>query len=100
VQIKHWLELIEKTHVLSPAFAKEVVQLANLIKGYGDTYKRGLAHYNAIIDSIVTPFLKGEMLQEYALDAILNARKAAQKDPEGETLAQTLSQITRMKDKK
>jgi indolepyruvate ferredoxin oxidoreductase beta subunit len=64
-----------------------------LIKGYGDTYRRGLGNYQRIADGIIAPALAGRMPPRKAVDAIASARVAALADPDGESLNRTLAAI-------
>ena len=73
--------------------ALEVAECARLIKGYGDTYARGLANYRSIEARVIRPALAGAIPPERAADAIASARTAALVDPEGESLAKCLAEI-------
>lgn len=94
-QIEAWLGLIVEAARLSPALAAEIAACARLIKGYGDTHKRGTDNYAAIEARIIRPVLAGRMMIEAGIDAIASARTAALVDPEGESLARTLADIER-----
>ena len=93
--VERWLTLVERTLALSPAAAREVVASAALVRGYGDTYKRGLANWVRIVDEVVEPMLAGRLPRAHFADAVLQARLAASKDPEGEALAATIAAILR-----
>lgn len=92
-EIEGWLDAIRAARPLSLDLAREIVELARLIKGYGDTYKRGLGNYRRIVADIVEPALGGRMSTKAAADAVANARVAALADPDGESLARTLAAI-------
>ncbi|MBI1204867.1 MAG: indolepyruvate oxidoreductase subunit beta family protein [Rhodopseudomonas sp.] len=94
-QLTGWLALIAEAAQRSPAFALEVVECARLIKGYGDTYTRGLHNYQTIETRIVRPALAGDIPLARAADAVASARTAALVDPEGESLARCLAEIER-----
>jgi indolepyruvate ferredoxin oxidoreductase, beta subunit len=94
--VERWLELVERTLAVDPTAAREVVATAALVRGYADTYKRGLGNWNAIMDSVVSPMLAGKLPRAQLADAVLQARLAASKDPEGEALAETLAAIGRI----
>jgi indolepyruvate ferredoxin oxidoreductase beta subunit len=66
-----------------------------LVRGYADTYKRGLASWNRIMDDVVAPGLDGRLPRGQFADAVLQARVAAQKDPEGDALSRTIEAIGR-----
>jgi len=91
--IKSWLMQIEGAAKLSLELALEVVECARLIKGYGDTWKRGRENYATIIMRVLVPAFEGRLPVHTAIDAIASARTAALADPEGESLAKTLAAI-------
>ncbi|MBO0741193.1 MAG: indolepyruvate oxidoreductase subunit beta family protein [Hyphomicrobiaceae bacterium] len=93
--VERWLNLIDRALALSPAAALEVVATAALVRGYADTYKRGLANWGRIVECIIEPMLAGQLSRALFADAVLQARLAATKDPEGEALAQTIAAIRR-----
>ena len=84
--MERWLGLVERTLAVDPAAAREVVATAALVRGYADTYKRGLANWTRIMDGVVEPMLAGRLPRAHFADAVLQARLAASKDPEGEAL--------------
>jgi indolepyruvate ferredoxin oxidoreductase beta subunit len=92
-EIERWLEQIRAASRLGGDLAREIAELARLIKGYGDTYKRGLGNYHRISDEVIAPALAGRLSPRTAADAVANARVAALADPEGETLSKTLAAI-------
>ncbi len=92
-EIERWLQQIRAAAPLSIDLAREIAECARLIKGYGDTHKRGLANYRRIADQVIAPALAGKMAPRAAADAVANARVAALADPEGETLSRTLTAI-------
>ena len=50
--------------------AREIAELARLIKGYGDTARRGIASYRRIESEIIEPALAGTLTAKVAVDAI------------------------------
>lgn len=92
-EIERWLEQIRRAQALSVELAREIAESARLIKGYGDTYKRGLDNYRRITAEVIAPALAGRMTPRKAADAVANARVAALADPDGESLARTLAAI-------
>jgi indolepyruvate ferredoxin oxidoreductase beta subunit len=78
---------------MSGAVALEVAECARLIKGYGDTFKRGLANYRTIEAQVIRPAIGGAYAPAVTADAIASARAAALHDPEGETLARCIAEI-------
>jgi indolepyruvate ferredoxin oxidoreductase beta subunit len=91
--IESWLALIVAAAKLSGDLALEVTECARLIKGYGDTWKRGAANYATIEARVIRPVLEGRMPVRAGIDAIASARTAALVDPEGESLAKALAAI-------
>ena len=78
---------------LSGVLAIEIAECARLIKGYGDTHKRGSDNYRVIVSQVIEPALAGQIPLCQATDAIASARTAALLDPDGEALAKCLSTI-------
>jgi len=91
--IESWLGLIVAAATFSPDLALEVAECARLIKGYGDTHKRGSDNYRVIEERVIRPVLAGHYPVRQGIDAIASARTAALKDPEGESLARCLAEI-------
>ena len=92
-EIEQWLAQIHAAAPLSIDLAREIAESARLIKGYGDTYRRGLQNYRRIAREVITPALAGRMIPRAATDAVANARVAALADPDGESLSKTLTAI-------
>jgi indolepyruvate ferredoxin oxidoreductase beta subunit len=91
--IEAWLRLIVQAVPLSVELALEITECARLIKGYGDTHKRGTNSYRLIERELILPALAGAMPPRQVAEAIANARTAALLDPEGEALAKCLADI-------
>jgi indolepyruvate ferredoxin oxidoreductase beta subunit len=91
--IEEWLALVAEAATHSPALALEVAECARLLKGYGDTLKRGRTNYHLIETRIIRPVLTGTVPLPGAIDAIASARAAALLDPDGEGLAICLAEI-------
>jgi indolepyruvate ferredoxin oxidoreductase beta subunit len=91
--IEAWLALIVEAARLSGDLAREIAECARLIKGYGDTWKRGCANYQLIEARVMKPALAGRIPLHQAIDAIASARAAALADPEGDALARCLAEI-------
>lgn len=92
-EIERWLAQVAAAAALGVDFACEIAESARLIKGYGDTYKRGLHNYRRIADEVISPALAGKLTARAAADAVASARVAALADPEGEALSRTLAAI-------
>ena len=92
-EIDRWLASIRAAAPLGVELAREIAESARLIKGYGDTYKRGLQNYRRISEEVIAPALAGHLVPRAAADAVANARVAALADPDGESLSRTLAAI-------
>lgn len=92
-QIERWLAAIAGAVALSPSLALEIAECARLIKGYGDTHRRGSSNYAAIERAVIAPVLAGTLAPALAADAVASARVAALADPEGTSLSRTLAEI-------
>jgi indolepyruvate ferredoxin oxidoreductase beta subunit len=84
--IEGWLTLVEQTLQKDPAAAREVVETAQLVRGYGDTWARGHANWRRIAEEVIAPMLGGGRNAAHFADAVLQARLAAVADPEGKRL--------------
>jgi indolepyruvate ferredoxin oxidoreductase, beta subunit len=93
--VERWLGLVERALAVDPAAAREVVATAALVRGYAETYKRGLASWTRIMEEVVDPALSAMLPHAHFADAVLQARLAAVKDPEGEALTKTIAAIAR-----
>ena len=90
-QIDDWLALVQNTAKNNIKLAREVVELARLIKGYGSTHRRGLSNFGLIVDACVKPLLNDPGPLDGASSSIKEAREAALADPEGEALKMVLA---------
>src|SRR5262249_14983926 len=91
--IESWLSLIARAAQSSAELALEIAECARLIKGYGDTHKRGSQNFEAIETHLILPALAGHIPLRRAIDAIASASAAALTDPDGESLARCLAEI-------
>jgi indolepyruvate ferredoxin oxidoreductase alpha subunit len=98
--IEAWLTMIAQAAALSADLALEVAECARLIKGYGDTHKRGTANYLLIEREVMAPALAGAIPPRQAAEALANARTAALLDPEGEALTKCLAEIASQADRR
>ena len=86
--IERWLALIGEAAKRDKSLALEIAACATLLKGYGETHRRGKANFLAILDALVENPATSEV-QEQA-KAIRTAREAALADPEGKALGTAL----------
>jgi indolepyruvate ferredoxin oxidoreductase beta subunit len=86
--IERWLGAIARAVKADAVLALEIALCARLLKGYGDTHKRGRANFMKLFDTLVEG-RPGLAPAERAAE-IRKARDAALADPEGRTLAGAL----------
>ena len=86
--IERWLALVADAATRDVALAREIAECARLIKGYGETHRRGKANFLAILDALVENPATTDPREQAA--AIRKAREAALADPEGQALGKTL----------
>jgi indolepyruvate ferredoxin oxidoreductase beta subunit len=92
--IDRWLGLIQAAAQLSGDLALEVTECARLIKGYGDTHKRGSDNFKLIETQVIRPTLVGQLSLRLGTDAVASARVAALADPDGDALARCLASLS------
>ena len=89
--IENWLATIAGAAALDTALAIEVAECARLIKGYGDTHRRGTQRFDLIAQTLIAPALNSETDPPIAATRIAEARTAALADPEGGALTEMLA---------
>lgn len=93
VWVERWLHMISRALVKQPKAAPAVIDTANMIKGYGDVYRHGLADWHAIIDGLVKPTFDGALALPDLAGAIAEARTAAIPDRHQAALKRAIAQI-------
>lgn len=86
--MERWLDAVISLAPKDYAFAFELVEYANLLKGYGETSARGHGNFSSVFETLVAPALAGGEMDAGRLKA---AREAALADPEGQALGQALT---------
>jgi indolepyruvate ferredoxin oxidoreductase beta subunit len=86
--IERWLAAIRNAVPQDPALALEIALCARLLKGYGDTHRRGRTNFMKLFDTLVEG--RPELTPAARAGEIRKAREAALADPEGRTLAGAL----------
>jgi indolepyruvate ferredoxin oxidoreductase beta subunit len=81
--IEQWLDAIARAAPAAPDLAREIAELAHLLKGYSDTHRRGRANYERIFADAVLPFLARPAGTAATLRRL---REAALADPDGDAL--------------
>ncbi len=86
--IDAWLERILEAAGRDTGLALEIAGCARLIKGYGDTHRRGMASFLSIMDALVDNPATLDVREQAS--AVARARDAALADPEGKALSTSL----------
>ncbi len=86
--IERWLALVREAAARSVPLALEIAACATLLKGYGETHRRGKANFLAILDALVENPPTADPAEQ--AKAIRKAREAALADPEGKALGGAL----------
>lgn len=81
--VERWLDLAERALAQDVEAAKAVVASASLVKGYGETMKRGLKNWTLLADFVIEPFLEGRLPRDQFANAVTQGSIAALKDPDG-----------------
>ena len=93
VWVERWLHMIDRSLTKQPKAVFEVVQTARLIEGYGDSYRKGLADWNLIIDSLAKPAFDGVLVLPDLTAALAQARATALHDAQGVELRKVITRI-------
>lgn len=86
--IERWLARVREAAARGAPLALEIAACATLLKGYGETHRRGKANFLAIMDALVENPATSNPAQQ--AKAIAKAREAALADPEGKALGGAL----------
>ena len=86
--IERWLARVREATARSAPLALEIAECARLIKGYGDTHRRGTANFLAIMDALVENPATADPAEQ--AKAIRRSREAALADPDGKALGGAL----------
>jgi indolepyruvate ferredoxin oxidoreductase, beta subunit len=86
--IERWLARVREAAGRSVPLAMEIAACATLLKGYGETHRRGTANFLAILDALVENPATADAAAQ--AKAIRKAREAALADPEGKALGGAL----------
>lgn len=91
--IERWLASIKDAAGRNLGLATEIALCGRLIKGYGDTHRRGKGNFLRILDTLVEgkPGANAVASDADQVIAIRGAREAALADPEGRKLEGTLA---------
>lgn len=87
--IESWIKHVCAAGAKSPELALRIVSCARLIKGYGETHRRGLDNYKIIEKRLINPALDGQITLEEAINQIGEAVEVALSDPGGSAVGDT-----------
>jgi hypothetical protein len=93
VWVERWLHMISRSLARQPKAAPAIVQTADMVQGYGDVYRQGLADWHAIIDGLAKPTFDGVLPLADLAGAIAEARAVAMPDPRQAALKRTIAEI-------
>jgi hypothetical protein len=91
--VERWLHMINRSLAKQPKAAVAMVQTAEMIEGYGDAYRQGLADWHAIIDGLAKPTFDGVLPLADVAAAVAEAHDAALPDPRQVALKRTIAEI-------
>jgi indolepyruvate ferredoxin oxidoreductase beta subunit len=86
--IERWLGLVADASKRDAGLAFEIAACAGLVKGYGETHRRGKGNFLALLDALVENPPTADAREQ--AQAIRKAREAALADPEGKALERQL----------
>ena len=86
--IERWLGHVADAAKRDRSLALEIAECARLVKGYGETHRRGKANFLALLDALVENPATADAREQAV--AIRKAREAALADPEGQALGRQL----------
>lgn len=96
-RIEGWLARVRRAAKADAALGAEMVEMSRLIKGYGETHRRGLGNlatlYEAVVDPLLADVEGGRVAAVEAAERLRAARQAALADPEGERLRQFIGRL-------
>ena len=96
-RIEGWLSRVGRAAGKDAALAAEIVELSRLVKGYGDTHRRGTGNLMAVYEGLVDPYLdaveKGGLAPAEAARLIRDGRDAALAEPDGGKLGELLDAV-------
>lgn len=85
-----WFAAVRAAAAINYGFGVEVALCADLVKGYGSTYRRGAHNFDLLMREAVEPAIAQ---RRSAASEVAEVRKAALADPEGDALDRALVRI-------
>jgi indolepyruvate ferredoxin oxidoreductase beta subunit len=87
--LRDWLQVLARTATDDPALAAEIAAARGLVKGYGETYERGLAKFEMLMRQVPSVRQHSEPAAAFA-----SLRKAALKDEDGRALRGAIEMLS------
>lgn len=89
--IDAWLDDVRRAALIDAALGVAVADMARLIKGYGETHRRGMKNFTRVRDAVLIGALNGRIDPHDAAAAMGQAVAAAMADEDGDKLTATLN---------
>ena len=90
-RIGRWLDAVVRAAAFDEDLAREIVACARVLKGYGDTHRRGTANFETLYARVAAPALAAR--SKDSAGRLKRAREAALSDPGGAALAKALAEF-------
>ena len=88
-RINNWLECVRTAVSRDDQLATEILECSSLLKGYGETHRRGLENFQTLMDHVIQPGLQSAEPTELA-STIRSARQQVLASPEPVFLKESL----------
>lgn len=88
--IERWLAAVSRAVPLDRGLALQTVECARLVRGYGDTHRRGSRHFEVLMSQVVEPALRSGSDPREEAATLMGVLRAVLADPEGVDLAAML----------
>jgi indolepyruvate ferredoxin oxidoreductase beta subunit len=82
IAIEGWWTALAAVASQSPALGQALAQLPQVLKGYGETQRRGREHYKRLWSDFVAPALSGQLPMDQAATQLQQALKATLAKPD------------------
>lgn len=91
--VERWLHMISRGLDKQPSAVPAIVRSAEMISGYGHSYRQGMADWSAIIDGLAKPTFDGVLALGDLGGAVTEARAAVLPDPRQAALKRKIDEI-------
>ncbi len=96
--VERWLHMIDRALTLRPGAAAEIVATATLLHGEGEGYRRRVANWHVVTDTLAKPVFDGELDLPDLAGALADARALASADPDTDTLRRQVARLRAVAD--